>query len=136
MRCAGFQHSAFTFGIESHAHECSVEAGQVPPGALIAVLQKGVQYVEAEASIAEVRCSLQCSGLHCAQALPPTRAVCGCASVLADTAHVLLTSVLSQTSSIASERECNKFSRTHHCVASLEFGNFSNNGASGLNLSC
>ena len=31
-----------------------MEAGQVPPGALIAVLQKGVQYVEAEASIAEV----------------------------------------------------------------------------------
>ena len=31
-----------------------MEAGQVPPGALIAVLQKGVQYVEAEASISEV----------------------------------------------------------------------------------
>ena len=32
-----------------------MEVGQVPPGALITVLQKGVQYVEAEASIAEVR---------------------------------------------------------------------------------
>ena len=52
-----------------------MEVGQVSPGALITVLQKGVQYVEAEASIAEVRRSPQQSGLHCAPALPMTRAV-------------------------------------------------------------
>ena len=52
--CAGFQHSAFTFGLESHIHQTSINGTLVPPGALISVLQKGLQYVEAEVSIAEV----------------------------------------------------------------------------------
>jgi transducin (beta)-like 1 len=52
---SGFSHSAFTFGIESHIHDSSIDSSQVPPGALVTVIQKGVQYVEAETSIAEVR---------------------------------------------------------------------------------
>ena len=52
----GFQHSAFTFGLESHIHQTSINGTLVPPGALISVLQKGLQYVEAEVSIAEVLC--------------------------------------------------------------------------------
>ena len=51
---AGFQHSAFTFGLEAHVHQSSINGSAIPPGALIAVLQKGLQYVEAEVSIAEV----------------------------------------------------------------------------------
>lgn len=50
---SGFSHSAFTFGIESHIHDSSIDSSQVPPGALVTVIQKGVQYVEAETSIAE-----------------------------------------------------------------------------------
>ena len=51
----GFQHSAFTFGLESHIHQTSINGTLIPPGALISVLQKGLQYVEAEVSITEVR---------------------------------------------------------------------------------
>lgn len=50
----GFQHSAFTFGLESHIHQTSINGTLIPPGALISVLQKGLQYVEAEVSITEV----------------------------------------------------------------------------------
>ena len=32
----------------------SINSTQIPPGALISVLQKGLQYVEAEVSITEV----------------------------------------------------------------------------------
>ena len=35
-------------------HQSSINGSAIPPGALIAVLQKGLQYVEAEVSIAEV----------------------------------------------------------------------------------
>lgn len=52
---SGFQHSAFTFGLESHIHQTSINGTLIPPGALISVLQKGLQYVEAEVSITEVR---------------------------------------------------------------------------------
>lgn len=51
---SGFQHSAFTFGLESHIHQTSINGTVIPPGALIAILQKGLQYVEAEVSITEV----------------------------------------------------------------------------------
>ncbi len=51
---SGFQHSAFTFGLESHIHQTSINGTVIPPGALISILQKGLQYVEAEASITEV----------------------------------------------------------------------------------
>lgn len=51
---SGFQHSAFTFGLESHIHQTSINGTAIPPGALISVLQKGLQYVEAEVSITEV----------------------------------------------------------------------------------
>ena len=51
---SGFQHSAFTFGLESHVHQTSINGTIIPPGALISVLQKGLQYVEAELSITEV----------------------------------------------------------------------------------
>lgn len=51
---SGFQHSAFTFGLESHIHQTSINGSIIPPGALVSVLQKGLQYIEAEVSITEV----------------------------------------------------------------------------------
>lgn len=51
---AGFSHSAFTFGIESHISQSNINGALVPPAALISIIQKGLQYVEAEVSINEV----------------------------------------------------------------------------------
>ncbi|XP_055071368.1 F-box-like/WD repeat-containing protein TBL1X isoform X2 [Misgurnus anguillicaudatus] len=50
---SGFSHSAFTFGIESHISQSNINGSLVPPAALISILQKGLQYVEAEISINE-----------------------------------------------------------------------------------
>lgn len=56
FRCcfSGFSHSAFTFGIESHISQSNINGALVPPAALISIIQKGLQYVEAEVSINEV----------------------------------------------------------------------------------
>ena len=51
----GFQHSAFTFGLESHIMQSGVNGTGVPPGALVSIVQKGLQYVEAEVTLTEVR---------------------------------------------------------------------------------
>ncbi|XP_063722821.1 F-box-like/WD repeat-containing protein TBL1XR1 [Symsagittifera roscoffensis] len=50
---SGFNHTAFVFGTESHMSETNINGGQVPPGALISIIQKGMQYVEAEISTNE-----------------------------------------------------------------------------------
>ncbi|RZF33732.1 hypothetical protein LSTR_LSTR014801 [Laodelphax striatellus] len=52
-RHVGFQHSAYTFGIESHISQSNINGALVPPAALISILQKGLQYTEAEISIGE-----------------------------------------------------------------------------------
>lgn len=57
---SGFSHSAFTFGIESHISQSNINGTLVPPAALISILQKGLQYVEAEISINEVRAWMCC----------------------------------------------------------------------------
>lgn len=51
---SGFQHSAYTFGIESHISQSNINGALVPPAALLSILQKGLQYTEAEISIGEV----------------------------------------------------------------------------------
>ena len=50
---SGFTHSAFTFGYESLVHNSSVANADLPPGALISILQKGLQYIEIEAHLNE-----------------------------------------------------------------------------------
>lgn len=50
-RLAGFQHSAFTFGYESHVQKTAANDSEVPPGALVSFVQKGLQYLELEANI-------------------------------------------------------------------------------------
>lgn len=49
----GFRHSAYTFGIESHISQSNINGALVPPAALLTMLQKGLQYTEAEISIGE-----------------------------------------------------------------------------------
>ena len=50
----GFQHSAYTFGIESHISQSNINGALVPPAALLSIIQKGLQYTEAEISVGEV----------------------------------------------------------------------------------
>jgi hypothetical protein len=51
----GFVHSAFTFSHESLVARSSINSMEVPPGALISFVQKGLQYYEIEAHVHEVR---------------------------------------------------------------------------------
>ncbi|RWS30823.1 F-box-like/WD repeat-containing protein TBL1XR1 isoform X2 [Leptotrombidium deliense] len=50
---SGFTHSAYTFGIESHIVSSNINGSLVPPAALLNIIQKGLQYTEAEISIGE-----------------------------------------------------------------------------------
>ena len=47
---SGFTHSAYTFGYESFVSKTSIARGvELPPGALVSFIQKGLQYLELEA---------------------------------------------------------------------------------------
>eukprot|EP00116_Pleurobrachia_bachei_P013818 sb/3474080/ len=50
---SGFEHTAFVFNLESHTNSCNIDGTLVPPGALITLLQKGLQFVQAEVSLTE-----------------------------------------------------------------------------------
>jgi len=50
---SGFVHSAFTFAYESVLAKSKAAQADVPPGALIAFLQKGLQFVDIEAHLNE-----------------------------------------------------------------------------------
>ncbi|TVU07204.1 hypothetical protein EJB05_47248 [Eragrostis curvula] len=50
---SGFIHAAFTLGYEAGIHKGGIDGNAVPPGALIAVVQKGLQYIELEANTEE-----------------------------------------------------------------------------------
>ena len=54
MSLAGFSHSAFTFSSESMIAKSSINGENVPPGALITFIQKGMQYLEVESQIGDV----------------------------------------------------------------------------------
>ncbi|KAL5197729.1 hypothetical protein ABZP36_001241 [Zizania latifolia] len=47
---SGFIHSAFTLGYEAGIHKDGIDGNLVPPGALITIVQKGLQYIELEAN--------------------------------------------------------------------------------------
>uniref|UniRef100_A0ACD6A832 Uncharacterized protein n=1 Tax=Avena sativa TaxID=4498 RepID=A0ACD6A832_AVESA len=47
---SGFVHAAFTLGYEAGIHKGGIDGNVVPPGALITVVQKGLQYIELEAN--------------------------------------------------------------------------------------
>lgn len=50
----GFGHSAFTFAYESLVIKSSMAQTEIPPGALITFLQKGLEYIAIEEHINEV----------------------------------------------------------------------------------
>ena len=52
---SGFTHVAYTFGYESYIQKTSIAGTDLPPGALISFIQKGLQYLELEANLNEVR---------------------------------------------------------------------------------
>lgn len=54
----GFVHSAFALSNESLIHKSGINYAEVPPGSLITLLQKGLQYVEIEWRLTEVSPSL------------------------------------------------------------------------------
>jgi transducin (beta)-like 1 len=49
---SGYVHAAFTFGYESHVCKSKIDGSQIPPGALLSFVQRGVNFVEIEESIA------------------------------------------------------------------------------------
>lgn len=51
---SGFSHSTFAFQHETAIHRAEVKGSHVKPGALITLLQKGLQYMEVETHIKEV----------------------------------------------------------------------------------
>lgn len=50
----GFQHSAFAFAHESFLVRSNISGGNVPPGALVTFIQRGLQYIEVESHLNEV----------------------------------------------------------------------------------
>ena len=50
---SGFVHSAYVFGVESHISSTNINGTLVPPAALLSVVQKGLQFTEAEISVAD-----------------------------------------------------------------------------------
>ena len=55
---SGFVHSSFTFFNESTIPRSNINGANVPPGALISLLQRGLQYKEMEVHLNEVIPSL------------------------------------------------------------------------------
>ena len=51
----GYQHSSFTFTQESGVMNSSVAGTKIPPGSLIAHLQRALNYVQAEVNLTDVR---------------------------------------------------------------------------------
>ena len=50
----GFQHTSYVFNSESHVKREMPDLHNVPPGALIKFVQKGILYCEMEANLKEV----------------------------------------------------------------------------------
>eukprot|EP00002_Diphylleia_rotans_P040818 TRINITY_DN9775_c0_g1_i1.p1 TRINITY_DN9775_c0_g1~~TRINITY_DN9775_c0_g1_i1.p1 ORF type:complete len:481 (+),score=70.87 TRINITY_DN9775_c0_g1_i1:74-1516(+) len=65
---SGFSHASFAFQNESHIHRSSIQSTSVPPGALINLLQKGLQYYEIECHLnpdgSEIVCDEPFSVIH------------------------------------------------------------------------
>ncbi|KAK8943417.1 hypothetical protein KSP40_PGU007786 [Platanthera guangdongensis] len=48
---SGFAHAAFSVGYEAGINRTNMDATLIPPGALITIVQKGLQYIEMEANL-------------------------------------------------------------------------------------
>lgn len=49
----GYLHSAYTFGMEAHLADTTINGSLVPPSALVTLVQKGLLFTEAEISVSE-----------------------------------------------------------------------------------
>ncbi|GCA62996.1 hypothetical protein KIPB_007213, partial [Kipferlia bialata] len=58
---SGFGHAAFTFASESGVVDLELEPEEVPVGALLSLLQKGMQYLELESHLADDGSLIPCS---------------------------------------------------------------------------
>jgi transducin (beta)-like 1 len=61
----GFSHSAFTFAHESLVVKSSTAQTEIPPGALITFLQKGLEYIAIEEHINEVNAFSLIATIYC-----------------------------------------------------------------------
>lgn len=68
---SGFSHSAFVFGVESHIAQSNINGALVPPAALLSIIQKGLQFTEAEISIGEDGTERQIESLSLIDAVMP-----------------------------------------------------------------
>jgi len=50
---SGYVHSAFSFGYESHIVKSNIDGSQIPPGALLSFLQRGLSYVAIESTLSD-----------------------------------------------------------------------------------
>ncbi|XP_051124056.1 WD40 repeat-containing protein HOS15-like isoform X2 [Andrographis paniculata] len=48
---SGFTHTAFTLGYEAGLNKSTIDSSDIPPGALVTFVQKGIQYLELEANL-------------------------------------------------------------------------------------
>ncbi|OON19698.1 hypothetical protein X801_04432 [Opisthorchis viverrini] len=53
IKYPGYCHSAYLFGLESQISRSNIDGSIIPPGSLLSLIQKGLQYTEAELSIGE-----------------------------------------------------------------------------------
>ncbi|KAJ2722125.1 hypothetical protein GGI07_003510 [Coemansia sp. Benny D115] len=78
LKESGFLHSSYTFQFESQLHKAQAEQPNVEPGALIRVLQKGLQYMDVETHLNEDGTARLCTapftlvGKHTCSVQPPT----------------------------------------------------------------
>ncbi|XP_017460595.1 PREDICTED: F-box-like/WD repeat-containing protein TBL1Y, partial [Rhagoletis zephyria] len=68
---SGFVHSAFVFGLESHTVNSNINGALIPPAALISIIQKGIQYTEAELSATDDGSERQIEALSLIDAVMP-----------------------------------------------------------------
>ena len=68
---SGFSHAAFVFGVESHIAQSNINGALVPPAALLSIIQKGLQFTEAEISIGEDGTERQIESLSLIDAVMP-----------------------------------------------------------------
>lgn len=55
MNVSGFAHASFALGYEAGINKSTIDGNLVPPGALVTFVQKGIQYLELEANLSNVR---------------------------------------------------------------------------------
>ncbi|XP_065682907.1 F-box-like/WD repeat-containing protein TBL1XR1 isoform X1 [Hydra vulgaris] len=104
---SGYQHSAFLFALESHVAQSNINGSLVPSGALVSVIQKGIQFIEGELCINDDGSFIE--NLNALESLPLIDAVIP--EVLAERAETLYRLVTQKHESALSPTKL--FNNTH-----------------------